>query len=602
MTTISSNQSLTQSQADTSGWPITIAANVTVTLSGNFTLDATNEYFIIGGANAVLDGNEQTVTVTVAAYNGLVQNGTNYPSSVAGYTSTVKDITVASSGSGALAASGGWIGHFGYSTLATSTISGCISTGDITTSYGGGIVGSGPGSAGNLTISHCYTTGNIASTAECAGGIFGEKSGANSGALTVNDCYTTGTNAGLYSGNIGGCKAGTNSGTIVLNRCYSTGATTGTGAGSVLGIYCSIVSGTVTLNNVYTYGAITGSNAYAISNSIHTGTLNINNSYFPKAVGAGSSGSNLGYHVLTGGDAPTINLTNVDWTSTSGTWNNTEATATLNQSSGSGKWTTTDTPWTLTAFASGGGGGDPYITTIWGDTYKLPDGVKVFRMFETCSSGKRFIFNCLAKYPEKVLNEEMNVISSKMNNNYIREHIRNNRLKVEPINNMTFFRYGMLQYGEERLYVDMESLEFFNCYKDMINGIGACSEFPGWIKIVGNLERGWINNNLLSGVNNLYKNDSCYPFKINILTESHGEIGIEFYKYNNPQIRTGVQLWCGERKGIRGALVSRTKPRNIILKNLNDIRPIKDVKYNSNKWVEETFMQNGMTQKIRIKC
>ena len=197
----------------------------------------------------------------------------------------------------------------------------------------------------------------------------------------------------------------------------------------------------------------------------------------------------------------------------------------------------------------------------------------------------------------------MKIISGKMKNNYIASYIKNNRLKVDPVKNMTFFRYGMLQYGEERVYVDLDNLLFFNSYKDMINSIGSISdgEFPDWIDMIGNLNRGWVRNSLMSGVNGLYKMEKCFPMKINIRTESHGEIGIEFYRYQNPQIRTGVQMCGSVLKNIRGALVKRSKPRNIILKNLNDVKPIKNVEYKSNRYINEYFMENGKAQKVQIK-
>ena len=138
----------------------------------------------------------------------------------------------------------------------------------------------------------------------------------------------------------------------------------------------------------------------------------------------------------------------------------------------------------------------------------------------------------------------------------------------------------------------------------MINSICSISdgEFPDWIDMIGNSKRGWIKNSLMSGVNGLYKKEKCFPMKINIITESHGEIGIEFYRYQNPQIRTGVQINCSVLKNIRGALVKSSNPSNIILKNLNDVKPIKNIGYKSNRYVNEFFMENGMAQKVQLKC
>ena len=193
--TISSSQSLTQSQADTSGWPITIAADVTVTLSGSFTLDATDEYFIIGGADAVLDGDDNTVTVTVADYPGLVKNGSL---SANGFNCTVKNVIVAASGSGTLVTSGGWIGQQYFSCYGTSTITRCSSTGEMSNNQSGGITGQESAlNSGNLTITKCFSTG--ANSGSNGGGIGGKWCG-KGGTLTITNCYSTGAISGYNSG------------------------------------------------------------------------------------------------------------------------------------------------------------------------------------------------------------------------------------------------------------------------------------------------------------------------------------------------------------------------------------------------------------------
>ena len=57
-------------------WPITLAANTTLTFASDLTITTTLQYFIIGGTGVTIDGNGYKVNVTgVLGYPGLVQNG-----------------------------------------------------------------------------------------------------------------------------------------------------------------------------------------------------------------------------------------------------------------------------------------------------------------------------------------------------------------------------------------------------------------------------------------------------------------------------------------------------------------------------------------------
>ena len=65
-------------------WPITLnnssGSNKTVFIVGNLELTTayTNMFFIIGGSNITIDGQNNTITVNgVSDYPGLVQNGTS---------------------------------------------------------------------------------------------------------------------------------------------------------------------------------------------------------------------------------------------------------------------------------------------------------------------------------------------------------------------------------------------------------------------------------------------------------------------------------------------------------------------------------------------
>ena len=159
-----------------------------------------------------------------------------------------------------------------------------------------------------------------------------------------------------------------------------------------------INGGTITLNNVYSYGVLT-SGAKAIGYNVD-GTLNINNSYFPKAGNAG------GAYNLAAGSA---NPNNVDYASPGGNWDATQAGGTIGKAGtlGENLWTTNVTPWTLSTYSggngcpAGGGGGDPYIRTFDGELYKLDNISGFCRMLQGNLHSKNFVLNVEMKIDSK---------------------------------------------------------------------------------------------------------------------------------------------------------------------------------------------------------
>jgi hypothetical protein len=192
-------------------------------LGENFTLSNTTQYFIIGGENAVLNGNYYTVTVTAANYPGLVRNG----SASAGHNNcTVEKIKVNAGGAGSLNAAGGWVGQQYFSRGCTSTISECSSNGHVQQHESGGIVGKNAACVnGNLTINKCFTTGSVNQGSSKKGLITGSLAANVGGTVTISNCFTTGAVDSADSGGIFGKDAGNgaNPGTLNLYNCFTSG-------------------------------------------------------------------------------------------------------------------------------------------------------------------------------------------------------------------------------------------------------------------------------------------------------------------------------------------------------------------------------------------
>ena len=182
MGTIAANTTITDPTAYT--WPLTINAGITVTIGANLTITALNQYFIIGGSNVTITGQNYIITISsLTGYSGLVQNTNSTYLNV-----VINNLSVISSSSTILDGEG-WICQ---SNFYNGIVSFCSSNGVIPTN-GGGIFGT---ASCNSSATNCFSTGSIGLY---AGGIFGSYC-VN---CTVNQSYSNGTIAS-YAGGIFG--------------------------------------------------------------------------------------------------------------------------------------------------------------------------------------------------------------------------------------------------------------------------------------------------------------------------------------------------------------------------------------------------------------
>ena len=226
----------------------------------------TNVYFVAGSEYITFDGNNKNVTINgINGFFGLVQNGTIRLPGKSHI--TVKNIGVNVLNLSGLADYSGWVCQTYFAHIASNcAVINCYSSGPISGSGSGGIIGDNAGSeGGTVTVTNCYSSGPI--SGNYSGGIVG----AIAINVTVTNCYSSGQISGDYSGGIVGDIAGLGSGTVTVTNCYSSGPISAT-AGGIVG---SIVSnGTVT--HCYSSGLSSHnpSTGGIISRSITDGTGN----------------------------------------------------------------------------------------------------------------------------------------------------------------------------------------------------------------------------------------------------------------------------------------------------------------------------------------
>lgn len=247
--------------------------------------------------------------------------------------------------------------------------------------------------------------------------------------------------------------------------------------------------------------------------------------------------------------------------------------------------------------SGGGSGGDPYVCPLIGEPYKLIDGKYSFRMLETHpkNSMDKLILNCFTDYSSNKPHEQM-IIDQKIkiwNIEY---------MNIDKVSNLTFYKYALIQHGNNRVYIDLDSHVLYSNYNSMIKQINSLTEEPSWFKLKYNNAPD--KHKLFSKITSQYNNEESKIMTISLETESNGKMHFHFHRYRNPQIRTGLSFIAQKITYLSGALYKQSRNKHIILKNLSDIRTMKDKPYNPNvnKKVEETFINKDSQEKIKILC
>jgi Domain of unknown function (DUF4347) len=279
---ISSSTSLSTTDLQTlSNWPIMINGGtstenpVVVTITGDATLTDIQCFFIMNGNYVTIKGGDKTMKITATGYPGLVRT--------VGYSdTTVSNIIVDGTGATQLDRSG-WIGQEGFgSGTSNNKIENCSSSGTISGSNSGGIIGNYAGyNSGQVTLTNCSSSGIISGLV--SGGIVGSQAGYNSGQVTVTNCSSSGIISGSYSGGIVGSNAGQISGQVTVTNCSSSGTISGQYSGGISGDWFGYNTNQLcTIENCYSTGTISGFKAGGICGAEIGYNDSTTPSYIPK--------------------------------------------------------------------------------------------------------------------------------------------------------------------------------------------------------------------------------------------------------------------------------------------------------------------------------
>lgn len=214
--------------------------------------------------------------------------------------------------------------------------------------------------------------------------------------------------------------------------------------------------------------------------------------------------------------------------------------------------------------------GDPYITPIYGDVYKIPDVECCYRLYQ---SKKVSINGKIEKFNDI---QALNTVVKKLNETKFDGKLDTENLRFDD---MYFITKLVIKIGDDACEYDLEKEDWTTCVPNSITG-------DYHLQFVDNL-------------NEFYQREKIRTRQISI-----GDLKLKLYKCDNPQIHTGIEILSAE-KNATGILVYETVSPTAMLKNIYDFDSV-NMKRATDKdgvWIKEQFFtSNGknLVKKIRV--
>ena len=234
--------------------------------------------------------------------------------------------------------------------------------------------------------------------------------------------------------------------------------------------------------------------------------------------------------------------------------------------------------------------GDPYITPVYGPSYKLPDRNGVYRYI----SNKAHYANRFS------IDADVVILTKKQQTEALRFILEHDRKSVQAANGRLvldgyFFRNYMLTNCGEKLLIDMEA--------DTINGKSIRNIKTEKFTVSVGTEQA-----PLSYPYNEELNEAVYSLTIETFHETYGNIKVVLNKYINPQVRNGIHMHTEKKlthKNSKGFIMHFQDYKQFSIRKLGSKQDIADfdkakVPSMKKEVTEEFKYQNTGTKNLKF--
>ena len=206
--------------------------------------------------------------------------------------------------------------------------------------------------------------------------------------------------------------------------------------------------------------------------------------------------------------------------------------------------------------ASATSSGDPYVTTLCGNNFKLPNATKIYRMVECELNNKDLIINASVSQLNKEEIEYLVDVSSKYTNE-------------KPLTDGYFYDKFYISYGGKYVIFDrnINMTETNITESDITNNfyLSYDKDKPFSCPIQGN----------------------STSDDVNIHIRNHNTI-IKLKKINHPQIINGIEFTTFDKQNVKGILNTYLHPKNYSIKKINCTK-LKNYKSTNKLYKKEVY-------------
>lgn len=246
-----------------------------------------------------------------------------------------------------------------------------------------------------------------------------------------------------------------------------------------------------------------------------------------------------------------------------------------------------------------GGGGDPYISPIYGKRYKLPDDNSCYRLLDNNSNKNKRLYININSYDldndtKNEINQYLYTEAKKQfKDTYTNEDIDTvlRCLKLKMPEAAVFSKNIYISNNDKAILFDFEKFIFIDKYGN--NDYNIDKSFT--IKQLDN-----INKKLKINVGMYNEEPPEAIYQIEFFNDTYGDIIIHLFKFSNPQIRNGYNIICDKSINFinsRGALLGKQDVNNVIINDLLDDNEIPEFKLTnhelSHEQIDEIFMKDS---------
>ena len=232
--------------------------------------------------------------------------------------------------------------------------------------------------------------------------------------------------------------------------------------------------------------------------------------------------------------------------------------------------------------------GDPYISPLIGQTYKLPDEHANYRYLDNCEVNDRFFVNIQTGLLSQSELDETNKysldkIKSELGNENMDKWLEKNNLVLPSLS--CFVNYIHMRNGESHITIDTKNFNIFS--------ISSFEDFE-----IENIENGPIDDCFAPYATSIPVSTT----KISCETETYGKVSLYVYEFSNLQLRNAFRIETEKQVNLANSIGSMVfKSKSFTIPKLNSEKFVQPALELDDKYIPQLFVTKEKMGAIAVR-